>query len=64
MIGPTQTVEWSEAIIAFQTFYHNLIIKQKTVMESLEIMKTSSGFGHFEAITDKRLYLTTKITTA
>lgn len=60
MIGPTVSIDWTEAITAFQTFYHSFIIKEKIFSESLKIMKTSSGYDKLECLTDSRIKLTEK----
>lgn len=45
LVGPTTTVAWSDAAVAFTTFYH-LWFKQFTLGESVTRMNAAAGLEH------------------
>lgn len=57
LIGPEQEIHWSDALIGFSIFYHNLINKEKTIFAAIEAMKAGSTFDYFSVFTDPRLKL-------
>ena len=55
LIGPTEKVDWVDSLVAFVTFYHNLVYKRSTIMDSLSRMNTASGTNTFKNFLDIRL---------
>jgi hypothetical protein len=43
IIGPTTSVDWSDSLIAFLTFYHQVFYKQKKAKEALLQMNKAAG---------------------
>lgn len=45
LIGPTQPVSWSDSLLAYSIFYHNIIIKKLDVNMALENMNKTVGLN-------------------
>ena len=43
MVGPVSPVEWSDSLLAYSIFYHNVIIKQIGTPAALKNMNTTIG---------------------
>lgn len=49
LVGHTGVPRWSDAAVAFVTFYHRLF-KGSTVLEAVEVMRSASGDARFLAM--------------
>lgn len=45
LIGPVEAVDWSDSLIAFMTFYHNIIYKGYKQKESVKRMNLAAGLN-------------------
>ncbi len=45
LIGPTEPVSWSDSLLAYSIFYHNIIIKELNVTTALENMNKTVGLN-------------------
>jgi hypothetical protein len=45
LVGPTEEVEWADSLVAFVTFYHNLVFKRSTIMDAIKKMNIASGLN-------------------
>jgi hypothetical protein len=43
LIGPTESVDWSDSLIAFSTFYHQVFYKHRTATEAVTNMNAAAG---------------------
>tara|TARA_R110001592_G_C12867817_1_gene723458 strand:+ start:71 stop:718 length:648 start_codon:yes stop_codon:yes gene_type:complete len=46
LIGPIDAVDWSDSLIAFMTFYHNIIHKKNKARQSVEKMNLAAGLNN------------------
>jgi len=43
LIGPTDAVDWSDSLIAFSTFYHQIFYKHKKANDAINNMNAAAG---------------------
>lgn len=43
IIGPSELVDWSDSLIAFMTFYHQIFYKKNRAKNAVKIMNISAG---------------------
>lgn len=46
IIGPTDSVEWSDSLLAFMTFYHQIFYKRVKAIKAIEIMNIAAGLDN------------------
>lgn len=46
LIGPTAAVEWSDALLAYSTFYHNTLLKKIGLPKAIENMNSVVGLDN------------------
>jgi hypothetical protein len=44
VVGPTHSVSWPDSLVAFITFFHQMIVKDKSAQEAVMIMNQAAGF--------------------
>jgi hypothetical protein len=56
LVGPTKVVNWSDSLVAFIVFYHNLIFKRSMLIDAVEKMNNAAGLNEiFKVFLDDRL---------
>lgn len=43
LVGPTESVNWSDSLLAFATYYHNTIHRTNTIRVAVDVMNSSAG---------------------
>lgn len=43
IIGPTESVDWADSLLAFMSFYHQIFYKKQNMTKAVEIMNTTAG---------------------
>jgi hypothetical protein len=43
IIGPTESVDWSDSLLAFMSLYHQIFYKRQFAIKAVEIMNTTAG---------------------
>lgn len=43
LVGPIESVNWSDSLLAFATYYHNTIHKTNTIRVAVDVMNKSAG---------------------
>jgi len=46
LIGPTESVEWSDSLLAFSIFFHNAILKKTGITKALKNMNETVGLDN------------------
>jgi len=58
LVGPIVDVDWSDSLIAYTTYFHNLLYKKSKLIEAVERMNQAAGSGNqFEIFLDLNLKL-------
>ncbi|MCW4001535.1 MAG: hypothetical protein NWE93_14995 [Candidatus Bathyarchaeota archaeon] len=52
LVGPSTSVDWSDSLIAFVTFYHQVFYKNKTASEAITNMNAASGLNNIFQISN------------
>lgn len=45
MVGPKDSIEWIDSLLAFMSFYHQIIYKKNTAENAVSIMNTITGLN-------------------
>ena len=43
LVGPTEEVDWADSLLAYSTYYHNLIYKNSSTLDAVARMNQSAG---------------------
>jgi hypothetical protein len=46
IIGPTESVDWSDSLLAFMSLYHQIFYKKQKAIKAVEIMNTTAGLDN------------------
>ena len=58
LVGPTVNVDWADSLVAYTTYFHNLLYKKSQLREAVERMNHAAGIGNiFEIFLDLNLRL-------
>lgn len=46
IIGPTETIDWSDSLVAYMSFYHQIFYKKNKALNAVEIMNIVAGLDN------------------
>lgn len=46
IIGPTESVDWSDSLLAFMSLYHQIFYKRQRAIKAVEIMNATAGLDN------------------